>query len=110
MRRLRHAAPLVAQVVDADGARPPEDEVDVRARRAHQARVDPLALAQEDAVDVLLVVPEVEGRLAAARPAAVDLHRARAGVVVRLVAVARRQLAAEEAERGGDVQPSPARL
>ena len=80
--------------------------VSVPAGPSH-ADEDGLAAPEPDRVDVVLVVPEVERRLDPLRPAPEGL-RVLAAVVVRLVPVARRDHAAELAQRGGDVEPAPA--
>ena len=96
-----------SQVVDVLRAGLPENQVRVGARRASHADEDGLAAPKPDRVDVVLVVPEVQRRLDPLRPAP-EGCRVFAAVVVRLVPVARRDHAAELAQRGGDVESSPA--
>ena len=106
---LRRRSASEPQIVDRPRAGLPEDQVRVGARRAANAHVDGLPAPELDRVDVALVVPEVERRLDALDRAPELAVRCRAGVVVRLEPVARRQLvAAERAERLGHVQPAPA--
>ena len=105
--RLRGAQVLGAQVVDALRARLPEQQIRRRAGRAVECQLQPLSSGEVDAVDVDVVVPEVDRRLHRLDSRR-QLHRLRAGVVVRLVAVGRGQHAVERCDRLRHVEASPA--
>ena len=100
--RLRLAA------CDVRRAGPPEDEADVGAGPVRrQRRLQLLSRPERDLVDVDRVVLVVERRgHRIVLPH--SCHGLRAGVVVRLVLVRRRQRSLERRDRARDVEPSPA--
>ena len=85
----------------------------MRALHGRERGVERLSAAEVDGIDVVLIVPEVERRLDGARSPARGKEEAvgvLAGVVVRLVRVARRQGARESLDRRRSVESTPARV